>query len=163
MRLRGLSPILSTMILLSAALIAGLLLYTYFTNTMKGMTSAPNIAIVQASYYPSIDMLYIKVRNYGGAPVDVNGSSVKVVAGKTSCTCTVTCSSPAMLRPYQSITFEIYPTQGNGTVSIPGCTVTCSNGAACAEALVQGSGYAIYNYVYAGSEQSTQPVSITLG
>ena len=161
--MRGLSPILSTMILLSAALIAGILLYTYFTNTMNGMTKSPNIAVIQASYYPSVDLLYVKVKNYGGAPVDVNASSLKIVAGTTSCTCTVTCTSTAMLKPYQSITFEIYPAQNNGTLSIPGCTVTCSNGPACAEALSQQGGYVIYNYVYAGSVQSTQPASVTLG
>ena len=161
--MRGLSPILSTMILLSAALIAGILLYTYFTNTMRGMANAPNIAVEQASYYPSVGLLYVKVRNYGGAPVDVNNSKIGVIAGNVTCTCRIVCSTPAMLKPFQSLTAQIYLFAGNGTTSIPGCTVECVNAAACAQAMASNSAYVTYTYLYAGSEQSTQPVSVTLG
>ncbi len=164
---RGLSPILSTMILLSAALIAGILLYTYFTNTMRGMANAPNVAVEQAAYYPSVGLLYVKIRNYGGAPVDINNSKINVIVDNATCSYVIICSKTAMLKPFQSLTIQLYANGLNST-SIEGCILklagtTTSEPSKCLEALASSSAYVTYTYLYAGSEQSTQPVSVTLG
>ncbi len=159
---RALSPILSTMILLSAALIAGIILYTYFSNTMQGMVNTPNPVVEQAVYYPGIGAIYVKIRNYGGAPVPLNNSELVIVgSGGVRCACTVACTEPASLKPSGVFTATIYGSSGE--TSIPACNVTCSGIDACLPALESGDAYIIFEYPYAGSLQSTQPVSIALG
>ncbi|AEM39154.1 hypothetical protein Pyrfu_1295 [Pyrolobus fumarii 1A] len=167
---RGLSPILSTMILLSAALLAGIVLYTYFSSTITGMVNTPNPVIEQATYYPQVDMLYVKVRNYGGAPVPLNESRLIIVGKGAECTCAIVCSSTSTpsgsytIPPSGTLTLKVFVSSGTGTTSIPECNITCTGDlAACTTALQNSVGYVGLVYTYAGTEQMTQLASVTLG
>ncbi len=156
---RALSPILSTMILLSAALIAGFLLYTYFSSTMQGMINTPSPVIEQAVYYPTIDVLYVKIRNYGGAPVPLENANITIMSKDAECKCSISC--PSSLKPSGLLTLKLSNTASEA--SIPGCTVKCSISTACQESLAAGNAYIVFEYLFGGSVQSTRPVGVTLG
>jgi len=167
-RVRGLSPILSTMILLTAALLAGILLYNYFSHTLQGMMNTPNPVIEGVTYYPDINVLMVKIRNLGGAPIFLNNSSIVILGKSCKCECSITCSTASSLEPGKEIDVTIYfnDTSGvfTGTVS-NGCSISCktSTPSKCLSDLSLGVARIGFKYVYAGAEHTTRLEQVIVG
>ncbi len=74
--MRALSPIVSAIILIVAAIIGGTLAYQYFLNTMTAMVSKPNIVVDEALLYTVLNKLFIRVSNMGMTPVTLEKATV---------------------------------------------------------------------------------------
>ncbi len=100
--MRALSPIVSVVILVIAAIIGGTLVYQYFLTTMAALIAKPNIVIDEAFLYTSLNRLYVKVSNLGTTPVKVVG--VNFYCGEASVFREVT---PTLLKPGDSVSLEV--------------------------------------------------------
>ncbi|MEM1619844.1 MAG: hypothetical protein QXU97_01355 [Fervidicoccaceae archaeon] len=71
---RALSPLVATVILLSATMLGGVMLYQYFNHIMKVYTSEDSVvlSISVISSTQSNATFYYEVTNYGNAPVNLN-------------------------------------------------------------------------------------------
>ncbi len=161
---RALSPILSTMILLMAALLAGILIYNYFNRTLQGMMNTPNPIIESATYYPDVEILMTKIKNLGGAPIPLNNTKILIIGKTCTCTCSIVCSSPASLSANNEISITIY-SNATGTTSISSCSVYCTNTTftSCLEELSVGNARIGFQYSYAGSTYTTRLEQVMLG
>jgi len=89
--MRGLSPILSTVILIMATLAAGAIMYQYFMNTIRNMADKPLFYAYDARYLPELNVVYVNTDNNGEYSVNItkaeitcsNGTMVDVQLGVT--------------------------------------------------------------------------------
>ncbi len=138
--MRALSPIISAMILIVAAVVGGMLAYQYFMNTLSTMVMKPHVTIDEATLYTLANMVYIKVSNMGGTPVKVN--TINVLCNATTI---IGSSSPdASLEPGKTTVFKVSLN--------PGVDVF-----ACAKIYVA-LDYEAPNY----GVQSTRPIEVTI-
>jgi flagellin-like protein len=70
--MRGLSPIVSSVILLAATIAAGAVLYQYFMTFVEGVTAKPSVFIYNVRYVPEASRLYVTVDNSGSTAVNVS-------------------------------------------------------------------------------------------
>jgi flagellin-like protein len=66
--MKALSPIISAVILIVAAIIGGTLAYQYFIATMASMVSKPNVVVDEAIAYTTLNTIFVKVSNMGMTP-----------------------------------------------------------------------------------------------
>lgn len=74
---KALSPIVSTLILIVAALVGATLIYRYFTTASLIATTKPELVIEDASYNPASQTLFMSIRNMG--LVTVQGIEIHVI------------------------------------------------------------------------------------
>jgi|GEM_PF-7031069 len=79
--MRGLSPILSTVILIMATLAAGAIMYQYFMNTIRNMADKPMFYVYDARYLPEIGVVYINADNNGDYVVNVTKAEITCTDG----------------------------------------------------------------------------------
>ncbi len=70
--MKALSPIVSAVILIVAAIIGGTLAYQYFISTMTSMVSKPNVVVDEALAYTVLNKMFVKVSNMGMTPVKLD-------------------------------------------------------------------------------------------
>ncbi len=75
--MRGLSPILSTVILIMATLAAGAIMYQYFMSTMHNMADKPMFYTYDARYLPELKVIYVSTDNNGNYPINVTAATVE--------------------------------------------------------------------------------------
>ncbi len=71
---RGLSPLVSTIILISAAIIGGMFVYNYFQTSVNKITAASQSLSVNVKTIPTQngDLIYLSITNVGRDPVHLN-------------------------------------------------------------------------------------------
>ena len=85
--MRGLSPLVSTIILIVAAVIGGTLAYQYFVSTMSHLTSKTVVTIDQATLFDN-RVLFISVSYYSkSAQIEIKG--IQIICGDNIATITV--------------------------------------------------------------------------
>ena len=78
--MRGLSPIVSTIILIVAAIIGGTIAYQYFVSTMSSLTSKPLITIDQASLFDN-KILFVSISKYTKAS-QISIKGIRILCGE---------------------------------------------------------------------------------
>lgn len=102
-RVRGLSPIIATLILIAAALIGAAMVYRYFVTASYVVTNKPELVVEDASYNPTSYTLYLRLSNSGMTTVNITGIVVKG-AGGTACTVNATSLIGRVLSPSDTLT-----------------------------------------------------------
>jgi len=95
-RVKALSPIVSTLILIAAALVGAALIYKYFTTASLIATTKPELMVEDASYNPASQTLFMSIRNMG--LVTVQGVEIHVICSDGT-EITVPSSSATILSP----------------------------------------------------------------
>jgi flagellin-like protein len=75
-KMRGLSPILSTVILVMATLAAGAIMYQYFMNTIRNVADKPLFYAYDARYLPELGVIYVSADNNGDYSVNVTKAEI---------------------------------------------------------------------------------------
>ena len=81
-RVKALSPIVSTLILIAAALVGAALVYKYFTTASLIATTKPELTVEDVSYNPASQTLFMSIRNIG--LVTVQGIEIHVMCSDGS-------------------------------------------------------------------------------
>jgi len=81
--MRAISPIVSAVILLMAALAAGAIIYQYFMNTIRTVADKPLFYTYDAQYLPELGVVYVNADNNGDYPVVVTNATIECVGGTT--------------------------------------------------------------------------------
>ncbi len=81
--MRAISPIVSAVILLMAALAAGAIIYQYFMNTIRTVADKPLFYTYDAQYLPDLGVVYVNADNNGDYPVTVVNATIECAGGTT--------------------------------------------------------------------------------
>lgn len=81
--MRAISPIVSAVILLMAALAAGAIIYQYFMNTIRTVADKPLFYTYDAQYLPDLGVVYVNADNNGDYPVTVTNATIECAGGAT--------------------------------------------------------------------------------
>jgi len=95
-RVKALSPIVSTLILIAAALIGAAVIYRYFTTASLIATTKPELVIEDASYNPASQTLFMSIRNMG--LITVQGVEIHIMCSDGT-EITIPGSSATLLSP----------------------------------------------------------------
>ncbi len=79
--MRAISPIVSAVILLMAALAAGAIIYQYFMGTIRTVTDKPMFYAYDAQYLPDLGVIYVTADNNGNYPVNVTAAQIDCSSG----------------------------------------------------------------------------------
>ena len=102
-RVKGLSPIIATLILIAAALIGAAMVYRYFVTASYVVTNKPELVVEDASYNPTSSTLYLRLSNSGMTTVNITNVVVKGTGGAT-CTVNATSILYKLLSPSDTLT-----------------------------------------------------------
>ncbi len=135
---RALSPLIATAILISAAVVGGMMLYNYFSTTMGSVNKVNSlISDFTAMNVGSTTVLHYEFWNTGTQPANITGIVIVDDTGKE----THVSITPILIRGGEK-------SSGNIVLSSP---------------LSPGETYAVYaEYTVNGKQSTTSPVQITI-
>jgi hypothetical protein len=100
---RGISPIVSAIILLAASIAAGIIVYQYFIQTVNVMSERP-VVYFTAQYIPEIGRVYVTANNGWTKTITILSADYTCSDGTTK---TYNLQSQVSIKPGETATFAI--------------------------------------------------------